>query len=319
MPIPFAGLRDSRDEDEGRAPARTSRKAVAALALGLLSLPLLFVGLLTGIAAIILAKWSVSEIDRSRGRVRGYGMANAGFVLGIFGMIVSGVALLLTPAVCNVRDAATRIQSQNNLKQIGLAIINDADTNNGQMVAPAMCDKDGTPLLSWRVAILPYLEQESLYMQFHLDEPWDSPHNKKLIEKMPKVYAHGADPDANKRGETHYRVFTGPQTPFPDAVPPYEAHRSSGRFPGSFTDGTSMTILVVEAAEAVPWTKPDELPYDPNGPLPRLGLKPALGRKPYFSVVMGDAWARSVSARVSDQTLRAAITPAGDDYLGDDW
>jgi hypothetical protein len=305
---------DDDDDDERREPAGTSGKAVAALVLGLLSLCVL--GILAGLPAIILGFMGLRDIDRGRGRLGGKGMAITGLVLGFISVLTSLLLLLLVPAVWKVRESANRIQSHNNLRQISLAMMNDADFNQGRMVAPAICDKNGKPLLSWRVAILPYIEQQGLYNQFHLDEPWDSPHNMRLVAQMPKVYAHpAADPAATARGETHYRVFTGPQTPFPAAEPPFETHRSSMRYPFGFTDGVSNTILVVEAADAVPWTKPDELPYNPNGPLPRLGLQPGKG----FSAVMADGGVRQVSGNLSDATLRAAITPNGNDLLGPDW
>jgi hypothetical protein len=89
-----------------------------------------------------------------------------------------GVGLLL-PAVQKVREAAERSKSSSNLKQIILALHNYNDAYGGKLPAHAIYSKDGkTPLLSWRVAILPYIEQDNLYRQFHLDEPWDSEHNK---------------------------------------------------------------------------------------------------------------------------------------------
>ncbi|HEY8503525.1 MAG TPA: DUF1559 domain-containing protein, partial [Gemmataceae bacterium] len=165
---------------------------------------------------------------------------------------VSGVAVgLLLPAVQKVREAAARAQSQNNLKQIGLAMHNYHDTH-GTFPAAAITDKQGRPLLSWRVAILPYLDQNNLYQQFKLDEPWDSEHNKKLLEKMPEIYApvRGKAPQPHS---TYYQVFTGPGTPF--AGP-------KGLHFREFKDGLSNTLLVVEAGVAVPWTKPQDIPYD---------------------------------------------------------
>ncbi len=76
----------------------------------------------------------------------------------------------------------------NNLKYIGLAMHNYLDANS-HFPPAASVDKAGKPLLSWRVMILPYIDQDQLYKQFHLDEPWDSEHNKKLIDKMPQIYA----------------------------------------------------------------------------------------------------------------------------------
>src|SRR5438045_1511259 len=76
-----------------------------------------------------------------------------------------------------------RLTSSNNLKQIALAFHSFHDTYGG-MPAAAICDKAGKPLLSWRVAILPWIEEGALYKQFKLDEPWDSKHNKALLKKM---------------------------------------------------------------------------------------------------------------------------------------
>jgi hypothetical protein len=150
--------------------------------------------------------------------------------------------------------------SAENIEQIALACINFADVNNGQM-ATNIADKDGKALLSWRVAILPFIEQDNLYRQFKLDEPWDSENNKKLIEKMPKYYAPIRM--KAKAGETFYQTFTGEKALFGPKQKP--------RYPASILDGTSNTVLVVEAGEPVIWTKPADLPFDEKKALPKLG------------------------------------------------
>jgi hypothetical protein len=160
------------------------------------------------------------------------------------------VALVLRPQM-----ASARLQSANNLKQIGLALHNYHDVN-GVLPAAAIVDKKGKPLLSWRVAILPYVEQDNLYKQFKLDEPWDSEHNLKLAKTIVKVYQlpYGD----SKPGMTHYRAFVGNGAAF-DMV--------QGIKFAQFTDGTSNTLLAFEAAESVPWTKPDEIEFDPQKPM----------------------------------------------------
>jgi hypothetical protein len=215
------------------------------------------------------------------------------------------LAGLIVPAVQKTRDAAGRIQSMNNLKQMSLAMINMADSNQGVMPAAAIYSKDGKPLLSWRVAILPYIEQEDLYKQFHLDEPWDSEHNKKLLAKMPKVYLS----PYGESGETmtRYRVLHGPGAAFEG--------KEGMKYPASFTDGTSNTILIVEAQDAVPWTKPDELPFDPEKDVPPLGVKD----NPYYLVALADGSVRTIQKTISKQTLKAAITRNGGEVLGNDW
>ena len=150
--------------------------------------------------------------------------------------------------------------SQNNLKQMALAMMNYADTNRGRM-PNNVYDRNGKSLLSWRVLILPYIEQDKLYKEFKLDEPWDSEINKKLVSRMPKLFAPVRV--KAKEGETFYQVFSGEQAPFRPNKPTI--------FPASFPDGTANTGLIYEAGEPVIWSKPDDLLYEDKKPLPKLG------------------------------------------------
>ena len=160
-------------------------------------------------------------------------------------------AELVAVPIRQAREAARRSQCTNNLKQIGLAMHNYHSANN---TFPPAYSKgpDGKPLLSWRVHILPYLEQKALYDEFHKDEPWDSEHNKTLISRMPAVYTcpSGSRTPA-KEGKTSYLTPRGPATVFPGT----EAVKLQ-----DVTDGTSNTIFVVDASDAaaVTWTKPDD-------------------------------------------------------------
>jgi hypothetical protein len=148
-----------------------------------------------------------------------------------------------------------------NLKDIVLAIHEYADANGARLPPAVVTDKAGRPLYSWRVAILPYLRDEKkLAGDFHFDEPWDSEHNKPLVARMPRVYRsplldHGEDDG----GLTFYQAIVGPGTPFERPGLTLRDFR--------LTD----TFLIVEAEEAVPWAKPGDLVYDPDGPLPRFG------------------------------------------------
>src|SRR5262249_18174938 len=99
-----------------------------------------------------------------------------------------------------------------------------------------LTNKAGTPLLSWRVLILPYIEQEALYKQFKLDEAWDSDHNKKLLDKMPDLYRVGFEPKGETK--THYQGYAGVGSVF-------EPGLAMKMF--NITDGTSNTLGVVEA------------------------------------------------------------------------
>lgn len=204
---------------------------------------------------------------------------------------------LLQPAIEQARIGARRSQSANNLKQIGLAVLNFEQANK-RFPAAASYGPDGKPLLSWRVHILPFLNQKTLYDQFHLNEAWDSPHNKTLIEKMPPIYRSPAS-KLKEPGRSNYVVAVGPGSVFSGR---------EGIKMSDIRDGTSATILTVEVADqhAVIWTKPEDLPYDPKDPAKGLGGLYEGG----FNAGACDASAHFIPLPQPAETLRHLIDPA---------
>jgi Protein of unknown function (DUF1559)/BlaR1 peptidase M56 len=222
------------------------------------------------------------------------------------------VVKLLTPAVTTARTAAQRAQSVNNLKQIGLAFHNYASANY-HFPSPALLGGEQKKFpYSWRVALLPYLEQEPLYRQYHFDEPWDGPHNRTLIEQMPAVYSSpGPDGGPSSRANASYYVFTGETTVLGNPCVP--GGKNSDATLSRITDGLSNTILAVESQANVPWTKPDDIPFDPNGPIPALG-----GFWPdAFIVLMTDGSVRTIKKSIDANVLKALITRAGGEVISD--
>jgi hypothetical protein len=238
------------------------------------------------------------------------------------GGATQAIALLARPLQA-ARTAAGRSQSMNNLKQIMLAMHNYHDTH-GAFPPQAIRSQDGKPLLSWRVALLPFLEAGDLYKQFHLDEPWDSAHNKPLIEKMPAVLASPHLGDALRaKGMTSYlaplskqpqAVFVAPKPITPEAqangerTPDEESKEAQMIFDIArgarmqlITDGTSNTIAVVEVhpKHAVIWTKPDDLVIDPKDPTARLRGQPNDG----FTAAICDGSVRFIKAAIDIKTL----------------
>jgi len=162
------------------------------------------------------------------------------------------VALLL-PAVQAAREAARRAECTNNLKQIAIAFHNYHDAYN--TFPPAYIpDKNGRPMHSWRVLILPFMEEQALYERYNLDEPWDSPGNLAVTNVAIDAYSCPSCPpsgDSLAPTETNYMVITGPETVF-DGV-------KAARF-ADIKDGTSNTILVVEVVgTGVNWAEPVDL------------------------------------------------------------
>ncbi|MCL2304208.1 MAG: DUF1559 domain-containing protein [Planctomycetaceae bacterium] len=155
------------------------------------------------------------------------------------------IALML-PAVSAAREAARRMQCVNNEKQILLAMFNYHDVYD-RLPPIFTVDKDGNLLHSWRVLLLPFLEQNELYEQIRLDEPWDSEYNKQFHSRCPCVYrcpSHGIAPDS---GGCSYSVIMGEETAF------FDEH--SRNF-DDIKDGMSNTICLVERKEPINWMDP---------------------------------------------------------------
>ncbi|SIO13733.1 BlaR1 peptidase M56 [Singulisphaera sp. GP187] len=211
---------------------------------------------------------------------------------------LAGVVPLFLTAGTASRSAARRAQSQNNLKQLLLAMHNYADTH-GHLPPAVIRPDDGKPPYSWRVAILPFIDQNDLFKKYNFNEPWDSVSNRKLIEKMPAIYRYPSD----ESGNNAYFVVTGEPTLFPPGNP-------GVKFAEVF-DGLSNTIMVVEAKREIPWTKPEDLAYDPAKPMPEFGGFTKEGGNSGFA----DGSVRFISTRLDPQLLKALLSRAGGEVV----
>jgi hypothetical protein len=213
-----------------------------------------------------------------------------------------GVALLASiRPLMSFRRASEQTQAMNHLKQIALAMHNFHDSFN--CFPPPVLNQTPSPTgeakpYSWRVALLPYLEEAPLYEQYRFDEPWDSPANLEVLKKMPDVYRAAGDPADSTN--TSYFALTGPETVFSQTggAPPIRGTRIS-----EIRDGTANTLLVVEAKRSVPWTKPEDLPYDPEKPVPELGGHFEDG----FLAALCDGSARLMPKDLDEAVLRMLI------------
>lgn len=275
------------------AGPRTSGKAIASLVLGLGSL---FCSIITAIPGLILGIMSLGEISRSEGRVSGRGMAITGIVLSVALPLLNIVCLLialLVPAVGAARQAARRAVSANNLRQITMAA-HQYESQNGRF--PAAVDTSKGAPVSWRVAILPFLEQISLYKLYDQTQLWDGEKNRAVSDRHMPSYNSPEDTRSNK---SHYLAVVGPGTAF-EGNKPIDLQRF-----GSF----SQTILYVEADATVPWAEPKDHNYNPADPSAGLGgLRPGV-----FVAAMGDGSVRMIPTDTDPDVLRALMSRDGGD------
>lgn len=222
-------------------------------------------------------------------------------------VLACSAAAPLLYAVVADRIAYRRTRSAENLKRIGIASRTYLDRHD--KMPATIRSGEGTPLLSWRVAILPFLQEQGLHGEFHLDEPWDSPHNKTLLDRMPAVFALPGSPAVP--GETFYRSFSGPHTM-------YDPADADGAGRVTFTDGAESTLAVVEARRAVPWTCPEnEIPIDGEGERASDILRGQLGGHfpGGFHALFVDGRVKFLPETINARTLKSLITRNGRDII----
>lgn len=229
-------------------------------------------------------------------------------VLGIGGIMCAGILVaLMLPAVQAARTAARRAQSANNMKQIALAFHNYADTY--KTFPPAyQLDAEGKRTMSWRVAILPFLEQQQVQQMYKADQAWDSPVNQAVANIVIPTYRNPADEKGGPT-ETSYMVITGPGTLFED---------DKGAKFSDITDGTSNTILAVEVVgTGVKWSEPKDLDINTMVMKINAGGANSIG-SPFpggANVAMADGSVRFMSDQILEETLKAMITKAGGEVI----
>ncbi|MBC8288783.1 MAG: DUF1559 domain-containing protein, partial [Planctomycetes bacterium] len=132
-----------------------------------------------------------------------------------------------------------------------MAVANYLD-NHGHYPPAWIADENGKPLLSWRVLILPHVEEQALYDQFDLTESWDGPNNLKLLDRMPSNYRLHTIDDEHKTA-ANYVAVVGEETMWQGAEP---------RDRKFVSDGSSNTLMIAEfVGHPIPWTKPEDLPF----------------------------------------------------------
>ena len=216
------------------------------------------------------------------------------------------VVVVATPAVEHWMSRMERAHCLQRIASLGRAIQNSIAGQKGEPAVPpaAIVSKDGKPLLSRRVALLPALGYASLYAEFALDEPWDSPHNRALIPRMPMEFACPAGERASS-GRTHLRFIVGNADPLDTPKPASDWSRPVDF--REFSDGTRGTILMLETKPSVIWTQPDELEFKPEQTSYALGSPHPGGAHALF--VNGAAnW---LSDKAPPDSIRGMITRDG--------
>ncbi len=244
-------------------------------------------------------------VDQVEGALRKSEVATEGTIVRLdteFGIEGLNLVQIMLGPLTTARARAREAQRTNNLKLIGIALHNYSSVYD-KFPPPVLYSENGTPY-SWRVEILPYMEQAPLYDKYRFDEPWNSPANLELLKEMPSTYdAPGSNNDPT---EADYFTFVGPRTIL--GAP------GEGTTFGSVRDGFSNTLMAVETRRPIPWTKPEDIPFDVEGMLPKLGGF----REGHFLALFGDGSVLNIKLDLDESILRALITRDGGEVISYD-
>jgi len=226
-------------------------------------------------------------------------------------------------------EQARIARSVSNLYRIGAAL-HKFHEDYGQFPPARLVGPDGKPWHSWRVLLLPYLDEATLFHKYRLNEPWNSAHNKQFVTAMPGVFtdetsgaAADESDDGARAGFTRYAAVTGPGLAFPPEGAKFDGKypRGSGIAMRHVADGASMTLAIgtLATADKILWTEPEDILID--DPAPRLNAQSGFGA-PYTSeqgkfalFARLDGGVLGLVDSVDPQFLRTLFTIAGSEAV----
>ena len=226
--------------------------------------------------------------------------------------LACAVMTWLERAISNRGEAARSAQCINNLKQIGLALLN-YESRYGCFPPAYVADAKGKPLYSWRVLLMAQQDRTDgwfggrLAGGFHFDEPWDSPNNRKLHQLQPNYVLHcPSHPAGTGSTDTHYVAVLGPGTVFPSD--------GTSRRIADVTDGPGNTLIVVEVGDAgIHWMEPKELDWGTMSFRLNDRTQPSVSSNHTFGphVLTVDDMVTTLPRDLSPEALRALLTITG--------
>lgn len=225
------------------------------------------------------------------------------------GIVFAVLALLGHDA----REAARKSQCSGHCSTVRMALLN-YHSNYGSFPPASITDENGRPMHSWRVLLLPFLEQGRLYDRYDFSEPWDGPNNRKLAGEFISVYRCPSEPASTPVTMTNFVFITGPGTPWPDA--------NKGPSLEDFVDGAATTFLFVEVADSgIHWMEPRDFHIQQMNP--QINSKSGQGISSRHRGGAHVSWAGGHNSWLSEQTdvstVRAMMTIHGGENLPGNW
>jgi hypothetical protein len=224
--------------------------------------------------------------------------------------IVIVLICLLLPGGNVIHGPRRRSPCFNNLKQISLAL-QRYDARYGSLPPAYIADQNGKPMHSWRILILPFLEQEPLYKEYDFSEPWDGPHNSRLMQRCPKQFRCHEATNQNPSA-TSYVAVVGNTTMWPG---------NRGSRLEDIKDGTSNTIMLVEVADSdINWMEPRDLSFEQATKGVNVDKQHGISSNHagIVCVAYADGHGTYLVDDVSSEALKALFTIAGGETVDED-
>ncbi len=222
---------------------------------------------------------------------------------GIAVLVIICLTLSVIGPRTGLRAEARRTMCAANLKNIGFALYNYHDTF-GSFPPAYVADENGRPMHSWRVLILPFINQQALYNRYDFNEPWNGPNNSRLADIPCEVFSCPAE-SGKRPGITSYLAVVGANTIWPGA----ESTKLT-----DISDVPDDTLLVVEVADSgIHWMEPRDLHVVQMAPTinPAAGQGVSSSHAHVANVLFADGFTYSLSDGISPQDLRAMLTRSG--------
>lgn len=265
---------------------------------------------------LVVVVWSIATRPRSQHSRKDFFWAAIAVLVGFLFL-----ATLLIP-VTESRVRGRRAQELNYLRQIGIALIH-YESDHGQFPPPYVTDDQRTPLYSWRVLLLPYLGYDNLAQQFRYDEPWNSPHNRKLLVDVEEFISPQWDHNSKSKGTTNFVAIVGPETVW---------NPSGATNMRDILDGTGDTIAIMAIGDSdIHWSEPVDVSTQEavdmlTGQLPNYFYYQSSGyfvsyryATPATGVVFLDGHAEVLETMANDSDALARLTIAGQDQVVEDY
>ena len=226
-------------------------------------------------------------------------------------LIVLGLlAAFLQLSLVNARPAARRAMCLNNMRQLATAL-SVYQATFGKFPPAYLADANGKPMTSWRVLVLPFIDDRVQFNKYDFDKPWDDPANQPISSMILAYFRCFSDPSFGPT--TNYVAVVGPHTAWPG---------ERGRLESEFTDDPAETILLIEThGRNVRWAEPRDLTFDEAVDLLSQPFEPGSGhpvdpgffykKSSLFNVAFADGHVQAIYWPLDRQLAEALLTADG--------